>query len=478
MRTPENSDPLPLPLRRILEETSELQQAFLVGGCVRDWLWGLPCKDFDIEVFGVNYEQLHRALSHWGCTNLVGRSFGVVKLTLPSGEVYDFTLPRRDSKVAPGHRGFKIKFDIDISLREAAARRDYTINAMMYDPRERQVLDFFSGREDLRQRNLRPAGPGFTEDPLRILRGMQLAGRFGLRASSETRQAGLATRHQFGELAGERVREEWMKWAERSTVPSAGLDFLLDTGWIEHFPEVAALVGTPQDSEWHPEGDVYRHTCLCCDAMAGLPEWKKKDAATRVVCMFATLAHDFGKPATTITAVKRDVTHIISPGHDKLGGKLARQFLENIHVPQTIRNRVVPLVINHLAHLQTDTDRAVRRLAVRLKPETIENLCLVMTADQMGRGKEIPGRISYQIPRLRKHARDMALHDQAPTRLLTGKNLIEMGLKPGPQFSRILRAAFEAQLEGKFHTTEGAKAWLRQQFQNLGDIIHPPSQRQ
>src|SRR5437868_2139442 len=117
-------------LEKILAQTPEMQKAFCVGGCVRDWLLQIPIKDYDIEVFGVTYEQLVAALSRWGRTDLVGRSFGVVKLSMPNGRVYDFTIPRRDSKIAPGHKGFEIAFEPAIDPKEAAARRDFTINSI------------------------------------------------------------------------------------------------------------------------------------------------------------------------------------------------------------------------------------------------------------------------------------------------------------------------------------------------------------
>ncbi|MCI0748335.1 MAG: hypothetical protein L0Y58_23260, partial [Verrucomicrobia subdivision 3 bacterium] len=141
--------PVPEELARVLRETPELRRAYLVGGCVRDALLGLPQQDFDVEVFGISYEQLASALSRWGKTDLVGRSFGVVKLTVASGPIYDFTVPRRDSKIAPGHKGFEIELDPHIGLRDAAARRDFTINALMFDVRENRLLDFFNGGEDL-----------------------------------------------------------------------------------------------------------------------------------------------------------------------------------------------------------------------------------------------------------------------------------------------------------------------------------------
>src|SRR5882672_3140654 len=133
---------VPDELAAILSGAPELRQSYLVGGCVRDWLLGLASKDFDLEVFGVSYGQLEGALSRWGRTDLVGRAFGVVKLTTRAGQTFDFSIPRRDSKVGPGHKGFETTFDPSILPKEAAARRDFTINALMFDPRRNEVLDF------------------------------------------------------------------------------------------------------------------------------------------------------------------------------------------------------------------------------------------------------------------------------------------------------------------------------------------------
>jgi tRNA nucleotidyltransferase (CCA-adding enzyme) len=449
-------------LERILAETPELKGAYLVGGCVRDWLLGLPPEDIDIEVFGLTYEQLAAALSRWGATDVVGRSFGVVKLRLAAGQTYDFSIPRRESKTGPGHTGFRTSFDPAITPEEAAARRDYTLNALMYDPRARQVLDFFGGESDLRQRVLRHTSAAFVEDPLRVLRGMQLAGRFNLTAAPQTVALCREIRSGFTELAVERVREEWFKWAAKSQAPSAGLRFLAATGWVEHFPELAALIGVPQDPEWHPEGDVFAHTCHCCDALAQLESWRAADETSRVVYLMAVLAHDFGKPATTREEIQNGRTRIVSPGHEPAGGLLAEAFLERIGSPGAIIKRVVPLVKNHLAHLQTINERFVRRLARRLEPETIEGLCLVITADAFGRPPRPPV-APPGLTELQKVAAQLKIHDSAPKPILQGRHLVAAGRLPGPEFSRILHAAYEAQLDGHFTDLPGALLWLKQQ---------------
>ncbi|MEO8427394.1 MAG: polynucleotide adenylyltransferase [Verrucomicrobiota bacterium] len=455
---------LPDELDQILRETPELKQSYLVGGCLRDRLLEIEVKDFDIEVFGISYEQLTQALSCWGKTDRVGRSFGVVKLTTRTANTFEFSIPRRDSKVAPGHKGFEVTFDPSITPKEAAARRDFTINSLMFDPRCREVLDFFGGRADLKNRILRHTSEAFGEDPLRVLRGMQFVSRFHLAPAPETIALCRKIKSTYGELAGERVREEWFKWASKSTIPSAGLKFLLATGWVEHFPEIHALAGTPQDPEWHPEGDVFTHTAHCCDAMAQLEDWQNADRESQIVYMMATLAHDFGKPSTTQQVIREGRARIISPRHDEEGGPIAARFLERIHAPRAIQERVIPLVVNHLAHLQTITVRSVRRLAKRLEPENIRGLCLVMTADHMGRPPK-PSTVPEGVIALRTKAAELQVQVKPPTPILMGRHLIALGLRPNPQFKAILDEAYQAQLEGAFSDLDQALRWLSEQKQ-------------
>src|SRR5262249_53491366 len=290
---------IPAELATILATTKELQSAYLVGGCVRDWLLERPINDFDVEVFGISYGQLATALSRWGRVELVGRSFGVLKLTTETGRTFDFNIPRRESKVGIGHTGFEIDLDPHITIKEAAARRDFTINALSFDPRRAQLLDFFGGEADLRNRILRHTSAAFAEDPLRVLRGMQFTARFCLRPAPETLELCRRIASTYAELAMERVWAEWLKWATFSTGPSRGLHFLADAGWIEHFPKSLAFRGTPKDPKGPLGGVFFRHTCHCLDALTELPEWQAADTQTRAVLSFAILAHDFAKPHTT-----------------------------------------------------------------------------------------------------------------------------------------------------------------------------------
>jgi tRNA nucleotidyltransferase (CCA-adding enzyme) len=455
---------IPEELARILAETKELRRAYLVGGCVRDWLLDRPIHDFDIEVFGVDYQQLARALSPWGRADLVGRSFGVLKLTTASGRTFDFSMARQERR-----DGNEVALDTDSGVRRAAARRDYTINALSFDPRRMRILDFFGGEADLRNRILRHTSEAFAEDPLRVLRGLQLAARFALRTAPETLQLCRRMVATYSELPAERVWGEWFKWAADGVAPSHGLRHLADCGWIAHFPEIGALQGTPQDPEWHPEGDVFVHTCHCLDALAELPQWQKADAAGRAVLSFAVLAHDFGKPQTTHAALRSGRTRIVSPGHEESGGPLAQQFLRRLGAPAAVEARVVPLVINHLAHMRTLTDRGVRRLARRLEPATIQELIILITADAYGRPPR-PKAVPEGLLRLERLASESAVATGAPRPILMGRHLLELGLSPGKSFAVILAAAYEAQLEGAFVDLPEALSWLRRQHDRKDDL--------
>jgi tRNA nucleotidyltransferase (CCA-adding enzyme) len=454
---------LPEDLRAVLEAVRRIGRPRLVGGCVRDWLLGLEPKDFDVEIAGTNFEQLHAALAPFGATDVVGRSFGVIKLRLAGGET-DFSLPRRESKIGAGHRGFTITPDPTISDAEAAARRDFTLNAIAYDPVAGSIIDPLGGVADLRAKILRHASPAFADDPLRVLRAFQLAARFDFSLAPETAALGRNMAGTFAELPAERVWGEWEKWAVKSVKPSRGLAVLEETDWLKHFPEVAVLRGTPQEPEWHPEGDVFTHTQLCLDALVQLAEWPAVDAMRRRYLALAVLAHDFGKPATTARAERRGQLRWVSPGHESAGGPLAETFLARLGAPHELIGFVRPLVVHHLAHHhgRTEfTDPSVRRLARRLAPATIDDLCLVMLADHGGRPPLHSPETLVRIAELRARARALALEATAPKSLILGRHLVALGLKPGPRFKRILEACFEAQLDGAFSDEAGGMAFLK-----------------
>jgi tRNA nucleotidyltransferase (CCA-adding enzyme) len=455
----------------MLEAVRAVGRPRLVGGGVRDWLLGLEPKDFDVEVAGVDFETLQRALAPFGATDVVGRSFGVVKVrSAASGAVYDFSLPRRESKTGAGHRGFAVAPDPSLDDDDAAARRDFTVNAIAFDPFSGETIDPRRGLADLRAGILRHTSGAFVEDPLRVLRAFQLAARFDFSLAPETAALCRSIAGSYGELPVERVWGEWSKWAADSRVPSRGLAVLEETGWLRHFPAVAALRGTPQEPEWHPEGDVFTHTQLCLDALAGIEGWRSSGPERRRLLMLAVLAHDFGKPSTTERAEKRGALRWVSPGHEAAGGPIAEEFLRAIGAPLDLAAPVKALVVHHLAHHHGQagefTDSQIRRLARKLSPATIDELALVMTADSLGRPPKDSPETSALIAQLTSRSHELEIRNSAPKPIILGRHLIALGRKPGPEFKAVLAVAFEAQLDGAFSDEAGGVEWLKRR---LGD---------
>ena len=468
-----NSKPhIPDHLTVVLRELYKIGRPRLVGGCVRDALLGIPCEDIDIEVKGVSFDELSGALRKFGATDVVGRSFGTIKLRMRD-QTYDFSLPRRESKTGAGHRGFKADPDPDLSDRDAASRRDFTINSMAWDPQEETLIDPFHGKQDLENRILRHTSQAFVEDPLRVLRAMQLAARFDLQLAPETAELGKSMSPLYRELSLDRVWGEWDKWATRSIKPSRGLQVLHSTEWLGHFPEIAALEDTPQDPEWHPEGDVLTHTACCLDALVKSPHWLESTPARRRILSFAVLAHDLGKPATTELVEKAGRARWISPRHAHEGLRPTESLLERIKAPHVVAPSVLPLVKFHLAHHsnQNDvpSDAQIRRLARKLSPASVDDLCEVMLADARGRPPRRDPELLTMIEALRIRATELDLQDRAPKPIVQGRPLLARGLKPGPSFSPILQEAFEAQLDGAFFDEDGSSKWLDSRLRSRTD---------
>ncbi|HEV8541931.1 MAG TPA: polynucleotide adenylyltransferase, partial [Verrucomicrobiae bacterium] len=206
------------------------------------------------------------------------------------------------------------------------------------------------------------------------------------------------------------------------------------------------------------------HTCHCCDALAGLSDWQSADSESKIAWMFAVLTHDFGKAATTQHAIKDGKTRVVSPGHEDAGSPLAESFLARIDAPRAIRERVIPLVVNHMAHFQNVTDRAIRRLAKRLEPENLHGLLTVMTADSFGRPPR-PRIVPATIQEIARKAEELAVKSRAPEAILLGRHLLDRGFMPGRELGKILHEAYEAQLEGHFSNLDGAIEWLQRQHQ-------------
>lgn len=425
-------------------------RALLVGGCVRDALLGRDPGDFDFECFGLGGEKLIGVLGGKFELDLVGASFGVIKLKHLD---IDVSLPRRETKLGLGHRAFSIDSDPSLSIEDASARRDFTVNAIYFDPLTGELLDPWNGRADLERGILRHVSDHFREDPLRVLRGMQFAARFSLKPARET--VGICRKMESEGLAKERLFGEWEKLLVRGERISAGLGFLRDTGWVGYYPELERLIGCRQDPQWHPEGDVWNHTLASLDAFA--ERRGEEPASENIVVGLAVLCHDFGKPATT--AYDPRSRHIRSLGHDEAGVGPTRSFLSRLTNEERLLREVPPLVRAHMRPFAlwrgNCGDSAIRRLAAEVG--RIDRLIRLEAADKgIGRGEELPEFCRW----LKERSQRLRIADSAPVPLLMGRDLIARGMKPGPEFGKILKESYEAQLDGAFSDHAGALGYL------------------
>ena len=438
-------------------------RALIVGGAVRDTLLGHEPKDFDVEVYGIAYDHLAGLLAKHGHVDLVGKSFGVVKFSQSAGVTWDFSIPRRDSKAGPHHGDFHAAFDLAITPREAAGRRDFTINAIAWDPVTSEVLDFFGGCADLERRVLRATSEAFAEDPLRVLRGMQFACRFDLTVEPDTAVMCRSIADQYATIARERVAEEFMKWAVKSARPGRIFEYLMATGWVEHFPEIGRLKGVPQDPEWHPEGDVDIHTGLVLDAAARVAERDGLEGDARAVVLFAALCHDFAKATTTTLRAREGRMRWSAYRHEIDGGPMARRFLERIGIKSAIVEQVEPLVESHMVTTsigRQPTSRAVRRLAMRLAPASITQLLRVIEADYSGR-PPLPQGLPDGAARIKEIAAAQAVQEGPQAPWILGRHVLPyFDGRPGTHIGEVTRAAYEAQADGEFSTEAEALQWL------------------
>lgn len=443
------------PLRALFEAARERGgRALFVGGCVRDALLGRASKDFDAEIYGLSageVESLLRALKFR--FNAAGKSFGVFKL---HGVPADVALPRRESKRGVGHRGFLVEGDPSMSVPEAAARRDFTVNSIYFDPLTGEVLDPFDGRGDLERKILRHTSPAFVEDPLRVLRAMQFSARFRFDVAPET--VALCAGIEPEGLSSERIFDEWAKLLTRGEEPSRGLNFLRACGWVKHFPELAALIGVEQDPGWHPEGDVWNHTLAVTDVFA---RERVEDDFENLVVGFAALCHDFGKPATTRFSEKDGRWHAY--GHDAAGVAPAKKFLERMTNFRELVDGVLPLVLCHMQPIaiwrSRAGDSAVRRLAKRVG--RIDRLLRVCSADAMGAATEKNAELRAASAWLLERAEALRVRDSAPKPLILGRHLLALGVPASPAFKKIIDECYEAQLDGKFLDEAGGIAFLK-----------------
>jgi tRNA nucleotidyltransferase (CCA-adding enzyme) len=437
-------------------------RALLVGGCVRDALMVGEPKDWDVEVYNLEPARLRALLEEFGRVDVVGEAFTVYKL----GHDLDVSLPRRERKTGRGHRAFIIEGDPAMSFEEATRRRDFTVNAILEDPLTGEIIDPFNGRDDLKNKILRAVSTDtFAEDSLRVLRAAQFAARFEFDIEMETVE--LCRSIDLTDLPRERTWGEMEKLLLRARRPSIGFRWLDRLGAFDQlFPELKALVGVPQEKEWHPEGTVDTHTWLVVDRAREMIE--DLPYARQVSVMLGALCHDFGKPATTEFIDGR----IRSRGHEEAGVAPTESFLDrlNIHTLDgyDVRSQVVALVRDHLKpgefYKKRDEvgDGAFRRLARRCE---LELLYRVAKADSLGRNADWIPREQWFTAEAQEwfiaHARELQVGEKAPAQILLGRHLLEMGLKPGPRMGEITRAVYEMQLDGRVTSLDEAKEAAR-----------------
>jgi tRNA nucleotidyltransferase (CCA-adding enzyme) len=424
-------------------------RALLLGGCVRDAALGRSLRDLDVEVFGVPPGHLRSLVQARFRADVVGRHFPVLRL---HGLSIDVSLPRRRAPAGAGTPDFDADADPEVTPAEAAARRDFTLNAIGLDPRSGELVDPLGGLSDLAAGLLRHASERFDEDPVRVLRAMQLVARFELTVAGATKQRcrGLVP----AGLPRERVFGEWRRLLLEGVRPSLGLAWLQEVGWLRHFPELEALVGCPQDPVWHPEGDVFVHTGHCLDAFARERRGETRDD---LVVGLAVLCHDFGKPATT----RSEAGRVTSKSHEALGASLCEAFLARLCDERDLVAEVACLVAAHLApsqlHRDGAGDAAIRRLARRVG--RIDRLVRVAAADHAGRPPLAEPFAAGEW--LLARARALEVVTAAPRPLVQGRHLLAEGRAPGPAFGPILRACYEAQLAGAFASESEGVAFLR-----------------
>ena len=432
-------------------------RALVVGGWVRDRLMGVEApKNIDLEVFTLPSERVRALLETFGRVEAVGESFQVYKV----GDL-DVSLPRRDSKAGRGHKGFVVVGDPDMSIEEAARRRDFTVNAISFDPLTGEYFDPFHGRADIDRKLLRVVDPAtFPDDSLRVLRAIQFAARFEFTLDDATRD--LCRRIPLNDLPAERVWGEVEKLLLQAQRPSIGFALALDLGVVEQlWPEMLALVGCEQEHEWHPEGDVWVHTLQVIDQARQRIEGLSRPE--QIAVMLGAVCHDFGKPATTAFIDGR----IRSMDHEEQGVRPASAFLDRLNVHSfdgyDVRRQVLGITAQHLKpgswyKVRDEVgDGAFRRLAHKVD---LELLARVAKSDCEGRR---PGTFDCTaMDWFLERARTLGVEHKPPQPILLGRHLLALGLKPGPRVGEIIKAVYEQQMDGKITDLDEAIAAARQ----------------
>jgi len=480
----EGQDPRLLEAARKVTKT--VPKAALVGGFVRDALLGIKSKDADLETYGVTAEELEKILRKifGDKVETIGRSFGIYKVMLGDGLDLDVAIPRTESKTGPGHKGFEVAGDPELDPTEAARRRDFTMNAMAADPNTGELFDPFHGREDLENHLLKIVDAStFVDDPLRVYRGIQFAARFDLKIDRATLELMrlMVSRGDLDELSKERVTEELKKLFLKAPRPSVGFELMRTLGLIRRsYPELHALIDTPQEPEWHPEGDVWIHTMMVIDQASRIVKREHFNDEESLQAIIGALCHDLGKPSTTHMGEKDGVPRIRSLGHEEAGEKPAEDLLNrwtfgaDIRLAATMcaKDHLKPGMLARQLSLGTLTEdqyvNAIRKLLKRIQPLPWRIYLAVSEADARGRG--FPGIEIMPYAHglmFAKTIREFHLDEDGIKPLVYGRDLIPFGVKPGPQIGTILADVELQRDENKIQTREQALEYVSKLLKRL-----------
>ena len=433
-------------------------RTYYVGGCVRDRIIGLENKDIDIEIHGILPEKLEQILDDLGERLSFGKSFGVMGLRHYQ---LDISMPRLEKDPGRGEKEYAAFVDPFIGAKQAAQRRDFTMNALMQDVLTDEVYDFFGGLKDIQNGCIRHVDDmTFAEDPLRVLRAAQFAARFGFAIADST--AVLASAADIENLPPERVLVELEKALMKSNRPSVFFEELRKMDQLSYwFREVGDLIGVTQSEKYHPEGNVWHHTMLVLDEAAALRE----QAQEPLWLMLAALCHDFGKATATTT----DNNTIHAYGHEETGLPLIGAFLSRLTNEIKLKRYVLNMTELHMMPNQMVRRGSHDKSFMKMYDRSVcpEDLLLLAKADHMGRfsnrkERELLAedyRAKEQLLRsmLAKYRERMSLPH------VTGEDLIDAGAAPSPLMGEALEYAHKLRLVGipKEKQLQQTLAWIR-----------------
>lgn len=430
-------------LETLLEVGGEVYE---VGGTVRDQILKIPHKDKDYLVRKIPIEKLKNILAPFGKVAVVGKSFGVLKFSPHShpDTVVDMALPRKERSTGVGHRDFEVEYDPNLPVEEDLGRRDFTVNAMAMDLKSGKIIDPFQGQKDLESKILRMVfDRAFEEDPLRLVRAVQFAARFGLTIEPKTFEAMKTDAKLIATVSAERIIEETRKLF-LAPKPSIGFEILRRTGLLKIlFPEVADLIGIEQDKL--PGDDVYQHTMRVLDA-ARNDEFLEHPGDLEL--LLAALFHDTGKAPTRKYDKAKD--RIVFYSHQLVSKRMVRKWLAKMKATHVGINpqHVETLVEHHMFETKSYfTDKAIRRFVHKVGEDLIYKLLDLRLADN--RGGKHPKSINGVLKMRERVRTELAKKPPfGPKDLaITGHDLMAIGVEAGPRMGKIIKQLVELVLD-------------------------------